>query len=576
MPDTSGRQEAEALRATGETFGTLGNIAQQSAELEMRKQRLRDESYLNKSAIKLREESTKAREDWQKDFEEDPLGKTEVLKSRLNEIKQSFLDQAPTGSAKHKMGIATDQYFLGVNKTAKDWEAKQVVALATKDADTGLKALQTEIYRSPTPANLSLLQQEANQVLSPLIGNIDPALVEEMKSNFDHISTITMFEGLVDKNRLGGAEKLLDSKKFDESLGVKGIRRIEDAIARKRRFNKKRQKNYDALKLKNPWGFLSKIGVTVQPLDFQNFDTQNFVDRTRLIRDMNTKHKIELPYLNPQEEDFFLVKLPKQKPDQQIAFLAQLNDIPDAEYFSLTNQVYAKSPTQGAVMGLVRDGSAQALESAKVISAGAILASKNQNTKGGGVNLPKRKDMDAVFDNYVLNAIRDPRLREAVKDSSYFHAVQKTFEANKLGQVVEEETFENDFKQSINEVVGQPFTVNNSTILPIRSEGGAFVDADYMDDLIQNITNENVQSTHGDQPRLMGGEPIDLDKAEGRLDFAMVGQDQYALSFDGQPLINKKNTQFIIDLKRLDKAPKDQRNIIQKLKDQAFDFLGVD
>lgn len=550
VPDTSGRQEAEALRATGEVFGTLGGIAQQSADFEMKKQRLHDESYLNKSSIKLREEATKAREDWQLDFQEDPLGKTEVLKSRLGEIKQNFLDQAPTGAARHRMGIATDQYFLGVSQTAKDWEAKQVVNLGIKDADEGMKRLQTEVYRSPTPANLDLLQKEANQLMSPLQGNLDPALIDEMKNSFGHASTISMFEGLIDKNRLGSAKQLLNSKEFDEDLGVKGIRRIKSEIDRKQRFNKRKTADLYNMKLTKPWTYVKKVGENIPQIDVNNLSPEALFARSRFNSDMAKKHGVDLGFFSPQEEGFVIKKLEKGNPRETQQMMSSINTLPDKEFNGFAFQLMNKVPAYGAVMGVTRGGSPTAEQDSNLILKGMRLIG---DTKAGGegVKAPSSSKVNEAFDSYLKTSISDPLVREGIRDASFYHYSQRMFEKGEIPVDLDEK----EFKKSVDAISGHPLELGGRTVLPFRDDTGAFVDEDTFEDTFDRLDDEIIEKTHNDVPRTFNGEPVNMEKSGGRINLQNVREGEYYLFIDDRITMDKNNKFFILDMRKIHKVP---------------------
>lgn len=556
VADTSGFAQADATRAQAASLNALTSIASGLGELQAKKEELRDKTYLNKSAIDLQNRSDEVVREWQSEFAEDPMGGREELDKRLGELKSEFVEAAPSEFAKNKMGETSDRYFLSVGRGAQKWEDQQVVQNTSRAAGEGLEALQVKVLRDSSPQALALAKAEAEQVIAPLKDTVRPELVEEARKRFENGATMSMFQGMVEKNQLTDAKGLLDSQEYDKALGVDGITKVKSAIDRKKKFNQAKRANFEGMKLKNPWGYLQKAGEKIPQLDLQTMDPDSFLKRSAFIDDMNKKHGLKLQYLAPQEENFFVNELPKQQATKQVEFIGALNQLPRDEYYQVASQVFDKNPAYGAVYGLMRGGNRQAAEDSRLITSGMGLVKKNKETGKKGIFSPSNKQVGDAFDPYVNNSIRDPRQREAVRDAAFYHYSQRQFDKGEFSDELDVE----EYQKSVDAIVGQPFKFNDSTLLPFRDQKtGQWVEPDDLEDTLDSMTDARVEKAQGDVPRTASGEPINLEKSRDRINLQSVGEGKYWLFVDDKITMDSKNQFFILDAQKLHQLPPDQK-----------------
>ncbi len=414
--------------------------------------------------------------------------------------------------------------------------------------------------------------------MSPLRGNLDPVLIDEMAQNFDHMATVSMFEGLIDKNRLGNAEQLLNSKEFDKALGVKSIRRLNEMIKTKRRFNKAKVKDWHDLKLKDPHEYLRRVGKSLKPLDFKKFGNQTYIDRTNQINKLNASEGIDLSYLTPADERYIHDKLPTESIDTQVAYTQQFRGVPEIEYRKMLGEIAEKNPGFGMSIALARTNTRDSAEASRQIIRGLKLSFQNKETKGFGINIPKVKELNSIFDIEYGNSIDSAAMREGARESGIPLYLIGEFDAGRAGQEFDPD----EYKKGLHKILGEPhevevsmFSAATTKILPIRGgEKGAHVDKDYMNDLLDEVTNEQILKTHGDSPRLIDGTIVDLNTAGDRITFQQAGEGKLRMYFMDKLLYtknyNKKgDNTFILDLYKLDASERTVKSWWQRIKDGA-------
>jgi len=232
---------------------------------------------------------------------------------------------------------------------------------------------------------------------------------------------------------------------------------------------------------------------------------------------------------------------------------------------------------------LIREGSPDSMKSARGITRGMQLREQNKETKGFGVNIPKVKELDQLFDKHIGPLISDPDSREFIKTGATNLLLANQFDANKLGADFDED----DYTDTLNKMIGEPIDWNGTKVLPIRNQdpraGGKFHTKSYMKDLLEEMTSAQILKSHGAEPHIVTYEgkvvPITLETNQSGLRLQMISDGRYRMYHKDGMLVNKDwdgvaADSFVLDLYKLDKVERLEKTWYEHAMDYGDELIN--
>ncbi len=436
-------------------------------------------------------------------------------------------------------GIMINRNAIGAQATLKGKQAED-------NWRTTVSTDSNTIYNHPTDFKAIYLSNAAAidaQVASGVI-NADQGRDLKYKTGVEFsMASVKGFS----KNSPGAARKALATGMYNEWLDGEKHGALDEHIKRQEEMMAAKHERLMALKETNPWKFLAAVGETggVKPLDLQGDSGQSFLNRANWVDAMEKKHGIKVDFMSPIETLHIQKQLEDANPSDAAMLANDMADKVQPKYLAkFAGQIYAKEPALGISTMLAGDDPV----AAKDILAGASLMRKRKGDDGRAVEQLKQNEVNAHFDKHVGQAIEDANFRLDVKSAAEAMTVKTMFD-NGADFTAD---FEKEYKKSVDKIIGPPANINGRKTLTFRGSNGKFLDEDALGDLVHGLKDSEVEKIHGDLPRTLSGESINLEKSRGRLQFKAVGDGKYWVFRDGMPAMDKSGIKpFKLNLKLL-------------------------
>lgn len=536
----------------GEYIGQgIQKLGRDLMEIGERQRRAQELSYLSSQSIELETRATQKFFDWQKEHSSDPLQKERFLQEAIQQDVDELGQKAPSDDARASFQRMGDDIKRRMSVNGTQWANQQLVKNIGDDIDRSSQTLQLESYRAADPNRIEDIFKQHDTLLVAASSALSSEAVDNIRNVGRREIVSSALEGMIERERLGPAKRLLDSKKYDEVLGAERSQRAYEMINRKAEAIRDRRDKILALRFKDPWKFLGAMGETRNlsqlALTGENPEavTNSFHQREVFVNDMAKKYGINLPFVSPMEVDAFTNLFTNTGPREAAMIMNNLDDkTTDKQRVLFGRQVFEKEPSLGVALMVSGDAPADA---AKVVSGMSLL---RRGEAGKAINAPSEDQIGSEFDAQVGEAIEDASLRQALKQAATAHMVKSKFDRGENDMKV---ISSRDFKESLTALIGPVAHVNGRKTLSFRGSNGSFLDEDDLGDLVDSVTDSEVEKVQGDVPRTMSGEPLNLSRSRGRLTYKVVGDGTYWLFTDQGVAVDKFGQPFQLNLKAIEK-----------------------
>ena len=490
--------------------------------------------------------------------------------------------------------VVTDGYLQQKGKNAFEkkqefldkWNDIKKLAETRVTNDRQKELLNAEITRIDLEYNNSIQNHEfneydavtvqsfrdgANNVIEDVRLNfIEPNKVQEGLKTLDDIANdLADYQGLAPESR----ERLVKEYRSNAhtSLIIDRLNENDDEVAKnyftqnkndmtvddakkvKSLFGRKQQR-LTKIRKQNPWSYFQEVGDLSVAKGFKpvNFNQATTIeDRLKFVTEAGKKHGFsqdQVTFLTPDEENNIVNFLNKSNPAQSTQFIRSIGLNSSPEVMSrVSEQLFRKDPGIGIAMAVSVDDFGTAN---KIVAGRKILIGDRQKSTATGAKpilQPSSKDVSEKFDSIIGNSIADPNLRIRMREAVYYHYVKGQFDANEDLQIWDESNFDESFQA----VMGEMAEVNDVKVFSFRDDKGIFVEPDELEDSFDDLNDDVVQETHGDVPRTINGQPVDLEKTSGRITPISSADGKYVLKRDGELLLDSKGKPFEVDMRKI-------------------------
>lgn len=539
-------QASDAANSFSRAAGQVGDLIQ-------RQQDAQDATYLSARAIDLETRANQKMLDWQKENASSPLGKEEALQQLIQADIDELGQNAPSDRSRASLQRMGDDLKRRLSVQGNDWANKQLVKNIGDEIDRSSQTLQIEAFRSADPNRLEDLYKQHDTLLVAARTSMSAESVKNIETVGRREITANLVQGMIERDRLGDAERLLNSRKYDEILGADNTRRAYEMISRKREMFANRQEKLLALKDKEPWKYLTEIGETkgLPPVQLEgdpNAIINSFAKREQFIAEKSKKHQIQIPFLADREVDILADSVLAKPPTEAAAMMNALDaSVPDDRLKAKVGmQLFRKEPGLSAAFMIAGDDKNAA---AGIVKGMGLLRSGPSGT-GKPVDAPPDNMVEEAFESYVGAAIEDPGARLAMKQAATALMTSNVFARGKSPK----DFADADLKEALSSIMGPVAEINGRKTATFRGRDGKFLDEDRFEDLVDGLRDSQVESILGDVPRTAGGEPINLKKSSGRITLKAVGDGQYWLYTDEGIALDKNRRPFNLNLKKIEGA----------------------
>lgn len=502
------------------------------------------------------------REQHRQEFQGNPADSWSNLDGKLRELDQQYLSEAPNSYAESAFKRNTDILKERERGSNTLWEGQQITLNTQNTAREHVETQAMNAYRSADPSTIDALVTEDTPAMQNLKTYARPDVYAKTVAALKNNAAMSAFEGMIDKGDIGGAESLLSSKKFDDSLGVNGVVSVQRKIDREKAFQAREANQLTKLKTKDPYGYMVKIGDTqgLEMLDPSNLVgaedapiKEYFKQRLDYIDSANSKHGVKLPLFHNQEKEFLSNSIQKLDPRQGTMVMSKLSTgMGEKHYNELSASIFEKNPAMGVAMSVVNDSDEGAYEALHILKGQKLL--KNEATN---IDEQSIRTVREVYNSHLAGLIEDPEARdmtfEAVKAASVSKMFDKNISPDKAGEVV---------KETLNNLIGEPAEINGFKTLPHRMKNGKYASQDWMEDSLDKLSSAKMMEKFGDVPRTIDGNPIDEDEWQtGMFDSSsyhpvmvnVEGKRKYKLvNARGENAVDSKGNMFLIDFSKVE------------------------
>lgn len=517
------------------------------AEIAEKHQKAKDLAFVNEHSMKLERNLRQKIDVWQKNNEQDPMGKQPQLEEMLNSEVDSYLQIDASSDAKESLRRMSQKMIgssmIGADEWAKNQNIKNVGASIERTAE----GLYLDAYNNRDFDSLSDLSKKKDSTV--FSGSL--TLSKESLDNFNQTMSkglvVNTFEGVIEDNRLTEAQAKLDSGEFDESLGAEAKKKIQNMINRQKSLNENKEKKLKSLKKKNSYDYLLAIGETggFEQIDFLNSTDKSFQKRQSYIEAMNEKHDLDLPLFTNEEEDNLINKmLAKADENQKLGIMQKLNNSLLPEQFnSFSEQIYKKEPALGIALSLSGDDEAT---TKRIIRGQEIIKNKT-------MPVDSEKNLLTEFQAEMGNAIGDQDFVRNVFEAVKADWVTKKYQKNEPADVIDD-----DFKESMKSILGPVLEVNGKKTLSFKGRDNKYVDQDDFEDILDNFDNAFFEKHKIGLPTLATGEKVSsIEDILERATFEPIGEGVYRVLVPGyggqQFLLDESGRPWDLDIKTISK-----------------------
>lgn len=560
---------ADVARATSDVLKTVQTY-------EIQKDQIRARNSLTEQIISYESEKDQLYNDWENAYRDNPQGASDRLKYELEGLRDKYMEKSYNPWARNHFNDAVDRSNNATYRRALQFEDKALMENTMNTAKKGAEHLLSKLYREPTPKNYDASFKASEGVFQDLQNTFDPRTFEQMRDEFKTNAAQTMFQGMLDKDLVGPAQAALESKKYDEALGPDGISRVKNMIKRRKKMRVAKAKDYSELKIKNPYKYLQKMGVRVEPLDPTN--PESFATRAALREDVK-KDGVNLPMISPLEEISIFNALSQMEPRQRAEAFSKIGEVPKEYYVPFAKQIAETSPETAVAMDLLRDGTARDTKRAIDIFEGSDYLRKALTGRGESAVLPPRKSVDPAIEQALGSTYVDPQNREALR-----RTIRAVYARKRIEKNLYDTEFTDDDNSLIREVtkdlIGSPYNFNGKHVLPFRDENGNHANNAMMQAIVDSMSHDTLTKAFGSTVYVKEGKntiPFNLEAGIDRIRpvKTKIGEKRgYALEFEGAPLFDNRGNIFLFDFKKFYEANKNNIKRKKGFWEKAWEMFG--
>lgn len=319
------------IESAGHSLEAVGRLNQGAFEsgthLGNKYIEIKEKEFLAQNSLAYEIEASEELQKHQKKYESDPVGKYSEYNEKLNEIKTKYLENAPTQRSRRMFAQSSGLMNQKIAHNNKEWEVKRVAINTGERVQESLETVQTQALRVADPTQLKALLSKGDALMSPLKDTHSPEKINEAREKFNFNSALNSFDGMINNGQEEQAKSLLESKKFDEYLGDNGIKKVRRMISNAENSKKRVKKDFERLRLSNPYKYLDKTGVEYSFFEFKNGEDA-IHERVNFIGDMKEQHNVELPFFAPDEIKLFKEKFSNGNNSERLNFLESIEKLP--------------------------------------------------------------------------------------------------------------------------------------------------------------------------------------------------------------------------------------------------------
>jgi len=539
--------QTQRINIAGSTARAAGKFAETIGEVVQKKQDIQENNYINLKSLEMENKAKSLFEEHQKANSANPNNTYGAYKEKLSLELNALMDDAPNGRAKSRLSQSSVMLQESMRGHVDNWESEQIVRNTGEAAEEGLNIVKTEALRLKDPRALEALKKKGQ----PFIGNLDGVaradLVEKTKKDFNQSLAVNSFTGLILEGNIEAAEKLLESKQYDEDLGAGGVEKIKKEILREKASRKTKKENLERLKYSDSWKYLQKIGdiAGYTPLDMSDPESlpQKFEQRAKYIEGVEKRHKFaEIPMMPKEEQLMFMQYLTTGSIEEKHERLQAIEQsLTGDQYQRFTKQIFSKSKELGMAMAYAIDDPELSKD---IISGHRIMKSKTVDAD--------EATLKSSFSTALKESIPDVETKDSLYQAVKAYAVSKAHERG--SSVVDSE----DIEKGIERLTGPLVEINGRNTLSFRSGGKIFTDLeDFYED---EITKEEIEIMHKDLPRDSTGSFIDIDDIKDDYSLELRGDGVYALKDpSGDHAADKNGDVFLLDIKSIYEKRKNKK-----------------
>jgi hypothetical protein len=565
--------QLERIDQAGYLANRFSQTANAGADLAFRQKEAQDTAYVSARAIDLETRANQRMQEWQKQNEMNPLQKEEALQQMIQTDIEELSKESPSDDARASLQRMGDDVKRRMSSAGNRWASEQLVKNIGNEIDRSSQTLQLEAFRSSDPNKLQDLFKQHDTLLVAASQSLHPSAVRQINEVGKREIVSNLVQGMIDKDRLNDAKRLLDSKEYDEVLGADTATRAYQMIERKREQLQNRQQNLLALKDKDAWKFLNELGET-KDLPTLNFagDAKSIADsftrREDFIRDKGKKHQMEIPFMSPGEVDDFTDGFLRMTPTDAARLMNNLQDkTSPRQRAQVGAQVFSKEPGLSAAFMIAGDDK----NAAAGIVTGMSLLRKGPDGTGKPVNPPPVNDVETAFDEYVGPAIDHPGARLSARQAATALMVSNLFREGKSADTFSKD----DFNTALRSVIGPVVEINGQKTASFRGAKGKWMEEDDLEDLVGSLKESDIERIQGDVPRTVSGESINWKNSRDRVKLKAVADGSYYVFTEQGITFDKDRKPFKLNLKAIAQGKAGGGKRVSGLMDRLEGAFGV-
>lgn len=524
---------------------TIGGVAIDYAE----KQAVaRDSTAVTEASIEFEKNNLEGMNVFQKTNATDPIGKAseydEDIKDKLNDIASDM----PSERARVAFMQQANRIRSNTLGQMGRWEKMQELDNFKLGAEKTSDNFNIIAYRTANFSQLGKILSDVDASKTSDATFVGDTEAERVRLDRRRSVTANMFLGLIDKN-VNEAERQFKSKKYDSDLGSDGVVQVGKLINQKQKENAAIAKQIDGLKEKDPYAYMQAQGDTqgLAPLQLDGDNlTGSFQQRQRYIDRAKVQYGIDLPVMTPGEVKNVSKLLENYDDNAATIFIQSLQrSIPPSQYIPLSKQLFKENPALGVALSVAGDDPDT---TRSIVRGNSLIRNK-------AVAMPSDSKFTEQYFSKLGNAITNPQIRysslEAIKAD---YAAQ----AQASGIASKDNLDTSTLNKSIEKVIGPVLTTgkNDATTLSFRGEFGAakqsrFITQDDWDDMIDDMTKEDIVKAQGYMPTAINGDEISVSQIQKRGEFQAIGDGKYIINVNGEFVPDKQGKPMVFNMKKI-------------------------
>lgn len=513
-----------------------------------------------------------------------------AIDTRIRLKRQSLIDNASDGidqiENQVSRGALTPQEGLDIaleqTETLSQFNKKAAQALKQENIDrfapffveglspkTALEIINSAQFDNVTP---SVRKQIKNKVITG-------AKVELIKLGKDYQANLNAgFEfrdisGEIQQARSAGlndiADQLSSMQKTQKSLGDFSIKSFEEQQQIISKQNQKLRsgqggteqdinlfnayqnivRNKFKMLQEDPYTYLSNTdqlnGEQLKTIDLSDPDiAKQALDQRRiLIEQQFEKEGVRIDLLTKEEVRNFSNAFKNANPEQKVALYSSL----------------------GQSLGIdeIRGVASQLNVLDENAAYGLITAQDDPETtlkvaQGANRDVEKPKDFDNVYNDLISNSIQDPIAAESAKKQVLSFYKETVFQSGDTTQLLNEEFLQNAIDNVLGPTISMP---NGSKTLSFRDETtGSYLTSDDFEDALEDLDRDHIFDSHGDTPRDIDNNEIDVEILIDNADLIAVGDGLYNIIDQNNRFAqDSKGNKFVLDMRKAIRSIQERR-----------------